>query len=225
MIQSLFSFHSRDRRFSQDLEHRVVLDERDRQLHHLAEEEREDRAASTGLGLEGIGIREGPVVEAPELGHPVGVSMCGGGSKADGAPLLEVSVDLRQVGLEMGAVSEQPAVVLDAMEADLAPACPDLVEESARNLVSLGNEVPRRDEAVSPLHLEYPRDVRDAGRPFDIVGEDHTELAGIRPEVDQRYPGRPRLAQLSPELVCAGARRGSSRRATREMPYARWRRA
>lgn len=63
---------------AQDLPHRVVLNEGDRQLNEVPEEEGEDRAAAAGLGFEGIGVRERAVVQAAELGHPVCVAVVAG---------------------------------------------------------------------------------------------------------------------------------------------------
>ena len=72
-------------------------------------------------------------------------------------------MDRRQFGLEVGSALEELAIVLDPVEADLTPGCADLIEQGVRDRVSLGDEVPRRDEAVAPLYLEdlgdvpYPR--------------------------------------------------------------------
>ncbi len=84
-------------------------------------------------------------------------------------------MDRRQLGLEGRAALEQLAVVLDRVEADLAARGADVIEEAGLDRVPLGDEVPRRDEAVAALDLDDVPHPRRRRGTLDVVGEDRRE--------------------------------------------------
>jgi hypothetical protein len=73
---------------TEQIEERVVLRERDRQLDEVLDHERKPRAAAAGLGLErsSVGVRR-VVVEA-EQRHQLGRAQCGGRPKSFRLPAL-----------------------------------------------------------------------------------------------------------------------------------------
>lgn len=190
-----------DRFVVEDLPQGVVLDEGDRQLDQVVDEVGQDRTAAPGLRLERIGVGERAVVEAAELRHPVRVAVGGRGAEADGVPLLQVAMDLGQVGLEAGPVAEQLAVVEDAVEADLAARGTHGLERAGRYLVPLGAEVPAGDDPVPALHLEHTRDVGDPLGPLDVVADDRREVVAFGPVADEGDLRRTGLLELPAEKL------------------------
>ena len=202
----------------QELPHRVVLDERDRQLDQVVEEEREDRAAAAGLRLERVGVRERAVVEHAEARHPLGVAVGDRRAPPDRLPLGEVLVDLGKRPLERLLVAPQLPVVMDAVQADLAAVGAQLLEEAVRDRVVLGDEVPRRDDPVRALHLADPLDVRDAVRALDVVGQHEREPVPAGPEVDERHALSAARADRVPERLLLVAHEQVLDGPARELP-------
>ena len=94
----------------------------------------------------------------------------------------------------------------------------DLVEEPVRDRVPLGDEVPARDEAVAALELDHAHDVRDAGRPLDVVGEHARVVLAVGPEVDDREAVEARRTQLGEQLAVTVLDEARLERPRRELP-------
>ena len=73
---------------SKQVEERVILHQRDRQLDHVPEHVRQPGATTAGLRLEGCRVREGGVVLEPQLRHELGRAKRPGRPKAACLPTL-----------------------------------------------------------------------------------------------------------------------------------------
>ena len=165
---------------AQELEEREVVRERDRQLHEVVEEVRQDRAAAAGLGVERVRVVERRVVAAPELRHPVRVAVRAGRAEPVRAPLAQAAVDSRQLALEALPALEQPPVVVQAVERRPRSRRRAAGRAAPARRGSRRRRGTRRTPCRAGLELEQRLDARQAAGPLDVVGEDVGEPVASR---------------------------------------------
>ena len=145
-----------------------------------------DRTASPGLRLERVAVRERAVVAAGQLVHPGGVAVHRRRAESLRAPPLHVAADVVQARLEARPVAEQAVVVVQAVEADLAPAAPDAFEIGVGDRIPAGAQVPARHAAVAALDGEQRLDALQSERALHVVGQHPGEPLALRPQADDR---------------------------------------
>src|SRR5205085_485758 len=112
----------RGRVLAEDVEQRVILRERKRQLEDLADEVRHHRAAAAALGLEVRDVRHGHVEGELERVEPLLFAIHRPGSEAAAAEAPGVSVDLGRTLQERLAALKEISIVIEVVEIDLETA-------------------------------------------------------------------------------------------------------
>src|SRR5438094_190546 len=102
----------------------AVPDKRVRQLQEPADLERPEAHRAARDRLVRIGIEEGEVVFDVERLHPARVTVSAGRPKTGGAQRLDVAVDALRLAEEFAVGLKQPAVVLEAVDANLEAVVP-----------------------------------------------------------------------------------------------------
>src|SRR4051794_11530223 len=97
-------------------------------------------------------------------------------------PVLQVPMDRWQLALEALAALEQPAIVVEAVEADLAPRRPKPLEQCRIDRIVLGHEEPGGNHAMTRLDLQQRLDALEAARALDVMGQHVSELVTAGPE-------------------------------------------
>ena len=104
-------------------------------------------------------------------------------------------MDRRQLALESLAALEQAAVVMEAMQADLAAGGREAGAQGRIDGIVLGDQEPGGHHAVARFDLQQGLDRRESGGALHVVGEDVREAVAAGPEPEERSAAAPRRAQ------------------------------
>src|SRR2546423_11887566 len=100
-------------------------------------------------------------------------------------------VDAPHLAIDYLAGAEQPAVVLEPMDADLEAALAQLLDQVEVQAVTLGNKVEGRSKSVACIDVRQLADPRLTGGPLDVMRPDEGIAMPVRPEVHVAELGPP----------------------------------
>src|SRR5256886_15661374 len=119
----------------------------------------------------------------------------GRGPESGGLQRRDMRVDAPHLAIEFLAGAEQPAVVLEPMDAHLEAALAQLLDQVEVQAVTLGNKVEGRSKSVAGIDVRQLADPRLTGGPLDVMRQDAGEAMPVWPEVDVGELGAPRHPQ------------------------------
>ncbi len=165
LISRICSSTKRRRIIIQDVEQRVVLDGRQRQLQDIADEIRHHRAASAALRLEMRGVRNRHVVRKLKGVEPRLLAVHRARAEAIAAEFARVVVDALGLAQERVLVGKQAPIVIQVVQIDFETTPAQLRRSTPPHFfAALGDELKCRLDAQ--MNRRYPStDRRSPRRP------------------------------------------------------------